>query len=72
MRAMVAAVLIGLLSCAGPGSQVPREKPASFAAPESRRLVNLERDIEGNTAINTPAQCVRACQLSKYASGICK
>src|SRR5436190_20154286 len=43
MRAMAAAVLIGLLSCAGPGSQVPREKPASFAAPESRRLANLRR-----------------------------
>ena len=43
MRAIAAAVFLGLLSCAGPGSQVPREKPASSAAPESRRLANLRR-----------------------------
>ena len=41
MRVIAAAVFLGLLSCAGPGSEVPREKPASSAAPESRRLANL-------------------------------
>jgi hypothetical protein len=43
MRAIAAAVFLGLLSCAGPGSQVSGEKPASSAAPESRRLANLRR-----------------------------
>lgn len=43
MRARAAVVFMGLLSCAGPGSEVPREKPASSAVPESRRLANLRR-----------------------------
>ena len=45
MKAGTAAMLIGLLSlsCAGPGSQAARTKPAPPAAPENRRLVNLRR-----------------------------
>jgi hypothetical protein len=43
MRTVAAAMFIGLLSCAGPGSEIPREKPTSSAVPESRRLANLRR-----------------------------
>jgi hypothetical protein len=40
MRTWVAAMLVGLVSCAGPGSQVAGVEPGST---ESRRLENLRR-----------------------------
>ncbi len=40
MRSWIAAMLVGMLSCAGPGSQVASAK---FASTESRRLENLRR-----------------------------
>lgn len=43
MRTGIAAVLIGLVSCAGPGNQVARMNPASPAPPENSRLANLRR-----------------------------